>query len=150
MGDTNLNTVDLDTSLKMGGTEVLNTNLTSLPKVTKVALAIATTAAGMLNWVNPESGAIIVQTVAIDITTAASAALTIDVGVATSGTGISNDTIIDGASLAAAGVLDSIINKGTNGTAPIKVPAGQYVTGTAGTVATDSVVGNVYIQYIPV
>lgn len=148
MADTNLDSLDLATTLKMGGTEVLNANVSSVAKVAKVALGVATGNAGILNWVNPETGAIIVIGVSVDITTVASGTPTADFGVATSGTGISDDTIMDGVSLATAILVNSEKNAGTNGLGKVKVPASQYVTGTSSTDPL-SLVGSVYIEYIP-
>ena len=148
MADTHLSSLDLESTLKMGGTEVLNTNVSSLAKVAKVALGVATGNAGLLEWANPEDGAIIVLGLSVDITTAASGTPTADFGVATSDTGISDDTLMDAATIASIGLVNSEKHAGTNGAGKIKVPAGQYVTGTASTDPL-SIVGFVYIEYIP-
>lgn len=149
MADTDLTTLDLATSLKMGGTEVLNTNVSSLPKVAKVALGSATANGGLLAWANPESGAVIVIGLTVDVTTSATAACTGDFGVATSGTGTADD-LIDALDLASAAIVgNSEKNAGTNGLGKVKVPVGQYVTGSSSSTASDSLVGSVYIEYVP-
>jgi len=141
MAITNLDSLELSGEMTVGGVSQL--------KVAKVALGATAGAAGLLNWANPESGAIIVVALSIDLTTPASSASGVaNFGTATSGTGTSSDDVIDGASIASAAVLDNVKNAGTNGTSHVKIPAGQYLTGTA-TTNPVSAVGNVYIQYIP-
>ncbi len=121
-----------------------------IPKVAKVALAQAAGNAGVLSWQNPEAVAILAAVV-LDITTVQSAQ-TADVGVDGDGTG-SDDTLLDGVSLATAGAFSSFADAGTNGAAFRKVDANggtnDYITATASGTPS-SLVGNAYIIYVPV
>lgn len=66
----------------------------------------------------------------LDITTEATGAATMDVGVAADGT-TSSDTLIDGVDVGTAAIYaNPYVNGGTNGAAPRKLTATQYVTGT--------------------
>lgn len=121
-----------------------------IPKVVKVALGQAAGNAGVLSWQNPESVGILAAVV-VDITTV-EAAQTADVGVDGDGTGTS-DTLMDGVSLATAGVVSSFADAGTNGAAFRKVDAkggtNDYITVTASGTPS-ALVGSAYIIYIPV
>ena len=120
-------------------------------KCAKVALAAADAAAGVLSWQNPESSAIVITRMVLDVTTAATAACTLDVGTDGDGTG-SSDVLLDGLDVnAAAGVFDNIADKGTNGKEPQRLDAKggttDYVTASKASGATAGLVGNAYIFY---
>jgi len=136
--------------LLAGDIIVEDANATSGAPVVRTARVTMTSATGnaaALSWGNPTGGRIIVQSVIIDITTASGATTTIDVGVDADGTG-SDDTLIDGKSTAAAGVISSIDDGGTNGKAARALTSSEYVTGSiTGTIG--SFAGVAYISYIP-
>ena len=120
-------------------------------KCAKVALAAADAAAGVLSWQNPESSAIVITCMVLDVTTAATAACTLDVGTDGDGTG-SSDVLLDGLDVnAAAGVFDNIADKGTNGKERQRLDAKggttDYVTASKASGATAGLVGNAYIFY---
>ena len=120
-------------------------------KCAKVALAAADAAAGVLSWQNPESSAIVITRMVLDVTTAATAACTLDVGTDGDGTG-SSDVLLDGLDVnAAAGVFDNIADKGTNGKERQRLDAKggttDYVTASKASGATAGLVGNAYIFY---
>ena len=116
----------------------------------KVALTAATdTTAGAVCAVLNDSGEDrIITSVIIDITTESAGAAAVDIGVAANGT-TSNDTLIDGASVATAGTIDWVKNAGTNGANARRWNAGQYITGTASADAT-GMVANLYVDWIVV
>lgn len=121
------------------------------PSVAVVPLAAVDTAGGLFSWQNPESGAIIIDRVELDVTTAAAGVATADIGTtATSGT-TSTDNLIDGLDVnTAAGVFDNLGNAGTNGKTRQKLAAGKWVTGSKATGTLAGIVGNAYIFYHPI
>lgn len=108
----------------------------------KQPLAAATGGGGVFNILNPAGATIMIERLLLDITTAG-AAVTIDAGVAATGT--SNDTLIDGGALGAITVIDNISDKGTNG-GIAKATSTQYITGTASSDPT-TLVGTVGVYY---
>ena len=118
-------------------------------KVARVALASANTGGGVLSWANPESSAILIERVIIDVTTKSTNACTIDVGTtATSGTTSSNN-LIDGLAVGtAAGTFDNITDKGTNGKSRQKLASGKWVTASTASGSAAGLVGYAYIHYI--
>jgi hypothetical protein len=116
----------------------------------KQALVAAadTTAGGVLTILNDSGEDRIITNLIVNTTTPSSGAASIDVGVAS--TVASNDTLIDGASVAsAAACLDMVKNAGTNGAGARTWPNGYYITATASADAT-GLVGFAYVQYIVV
>ena len=85
-------------------------------KIARVALAGGNANAFAFAWQNPESKAIIVTRIYVDVTTkGAVAGALLDCGPAASAT-THSDTLIDGLDIASATVLaDNITNKGSNG-----------------------------------
>lgn len=117
-------------------------------KIAKVALGAADTGGGVLSWQNPEAVSIIITRIVLDVTTAATAACTIDVGTTATNATTSVDNLIDGLDInAAAGVFDNITDKGTNGKARQKLAAGKWVTGSKASGAAAGTVGSAYIHY---
>lgn len=116
----------------------------------KVALTAATTTAvgGVLKLQNPEGAALIITRLVLHITTASTGAAAVDAGVDDGGD-VSSDTLIDGLSVATAGVYDNVENQGTNGKAAVSWPAGEYLVITA-SATTAGMVGNAYIEYLRV
>lgn len=116
----------------------------------KVALTATTgtTGGGALSLANPEGVDLIVTRLVLDITTASTGAATVDAGIAANGT-TSSDILIDGKSVATAGVFDNVEDQGTNGRGSVKWGASQYLTITASATLA-GMVGNAYIEYIRV
>ena len=123
-------------------------NRGALRKVTG-ALAAVDTGGGIFSWQNPESGAILVQHLVLNITTKTAGACSIDAGTtATNGT-TSSDTLIDGKDInAATGIFTNDESAGTNGKPFKRLAAGKWVTGSmvAGG-ATAGLVGTYEIYY---
>lgn len=123
-------------------------NFNRATKVARVALAAVDSGGGVFSWANPEAAAVLVTRVILDVTTQTSGACTLDVGMtATNGT-TSADNLIDGLSLATAGLFDNIEDQGTNGTSRQKVATGKWVTGSVASGASSGLVGYAYIHYI--
>jgi|GEM_PF-3104290 len=108
-------------------------------------------------WNNPESTAILVQKVIIDITTAGGTATSVmDVGVAASATG-TDDTIFDGIDLNSTGISvnTNVSDTGTNGDEKVhKVDenggTNDWITGKILVEKCDNLVGKYYIEYVTV
>lgn len=113
----------------------------------RVALTAATdtTAGGVLALLNPEGVDLYITRVILNISTQSTGAAAVDVGIAADGT-TSNDSLIDGLSVATAGVFDNVKNGGTNGKAGQKLGATQYVTATA-SATTAGMVGEAIIYW---
>lgn len=116
----------------------------------KVPLVAATTTAvgGVLKLVNPEGVDLLITRFILDITTASTGAATVDAGVDDGGD-VSSDTLIDGKSVATAGVFDNTEDGGTNGKGVVKWKAGEYLVCSA-SATTAGMVGNAYIEYVRV
>lgn len=118
-------------------------------KTKKVALGVADTGGGVLSWQNPEGAAIIIERLIIDVTTASTAACTVDFGTTAVGATTSSDNLIDGLDVnAATGTFDNITDKGDNGKSRQKLASGKWVTGSMKTGAAAGLAGYAYIQYI--
>lgn len=112
--------------------------------VKKYDLGQATGAGGVLSVKNPFGKDVIVTRLAVRVTTGV-ATRTVDAGIAANGT-TSSDTLLDGASVATAGIVDNLDDGGTNGGATVYWGADKYLTMTAsGAVAT--LAGAAYIHY---
>lgn len=112
------------------------------------ALGSLDTPGGIAAIKNPEGEDLYVTRLLVDITTKATAACTIDAGIAANAT-TSADNLIDGAdAFAATGTLDNQRNAGTNGRAGFRWPAGQFLTVSRATGAAAGLKGNVLIEYI--
>lgn len=116
----------------------------------KQALTAATTTAGgdALGLANPEGERIYVTRVLVDITTEATGAATLDVGIAAAAT-TSSDTLLDGIDAgSAAAVFDSAdeTDSGTNGKAGRAWDSDEYLTVTPSATLA-GMVGNIYIEY---
>lgn len=105
-----------------------------------------TTGGGALSLANPEGEDILVTRLILDITTQSTGAATVDAGIAADGV-TSSDTLIDGKSVATAGVFDNTEDGGTNGKGVVKWGAAQFLTITASATLA-GLVGNAYIEYI--
>ena len=114
----------------------------------KVALVAATgtTVGGVIKLQNPEGVDLIITRLVLDVTTQSAGAASVDAGVDDGGD-VSSDTLIDGLSVATAGVYDNVENGGTNGKAAVRWPAGHYLVATA-TATTAGMVGSAHVQFI--
>jgi len=112
------------------------------------SLGAARTTGGVLIWTNKEEGAVIVDSVLLDVTTAAtSGTCTIDVGYTTATTTIS-DTMLDGANTAStARIYNHLKDAGTNGKGAVKVAKGKHITATEKTGDVTGLAGTYYIHY---
>ena len=106
------------------------------------------TTAGVLTWVNPEEGAVLVDAILLDVTTAATSSVcTIDIGATTSSIVIT-DTMLDGADISTtARIYNHLKDAGTNGVRVVKVAKGKWITGTEKTGNVTGLVGTYYIHY---
>lgn len=150
--DINLATVvDLQsTAITTAQTGVAMTSDNRLVKVVKVALAASDAGGGVFAWANPEAGSIFVTRVVIDVTTQSTGACTVDVGTTATSAATVSDNLIDGVSVATAGVIDNALaaTLGTNGKPSQKLASGKWVTASKATGATAGLVGSAYIYYV--
>ncbi len=105
---------------------------------------------GVVAWLNPETVAIIVDRAIIDITTVATGACTLDIGVTEVSATTTSDTLLDGIDAnAAAAVFDSMnaaLDSGANAKAQ-KLAAGGWVTIDEKTGDATGMVANLYVFY---
>lgn len=119
-------------------------------KVAKVALGTGASGGGVFAWLNPEAGAIVVNRLALDVTTASTGACSISSGKAANGT-TSAANLIDTLDVhSATGTFDNIANPGAGGKPLARVSSGQYVTGSVASGTVTGLVGNAYIEYFVV
>ena len=116
--------------------------------VEKVPLVASDSAGGVFAWQNHHSESVIVTRVVIDLTTKATGAGTLDVGMTATSAATSADNLIDGLDVnAATGVFDNVENQGTNGTGAQKVASGKWVTASKATGNMAGIVGSAYLHY---
>ena len=99
---------------------------------TRGAITAATTTTGgdAISIANPFGETAMIKNVIIDVTTQATGAATMDIGVAADGT-TSSDTLIDGVDVGSAAIVASALGDGgTNGGPCRKWTTTQYITGT--------------------
>lgn len=113
---------------------------------TALTAVTGTAVGGALKLQNPEGADLIITRLVLDITTGSSGAATVDAGIDDGGD-VSSDTLIDGQSVATAGVFDNVKNGGTNGKAAVKWPAGQFLVITA-SATTAGMVGAAHVQFV--
>ena len=124
-------------------------------KVVKGALTAGAADAFAFTWQNPETTAVLVQKVIIDVTTVGGTATSVlDVGVAASATGTA-DTILDGVDLNAAAITvnTDAASSGTNADEKVhKVDenggTNDWITGKILVEKCDDLVGKYYIEYV--
>ncbi len=113
----------------------------------KVALGHADTAGGILALANPEGVDLIVTKLVLNVTTVATAACTVDAGIAANGT-TSADNLIDGQDVNTA--AGAFAEAGTNGKRAKLWKSTEYLTASMKTGAAAGLVGYAYIEYIRV
>ncbi len=118
-------------------------------RTTVETLADADTAGGVLAWVNPIAGNVLVQNIVVITTTKSTGASTVDAGVAADGT-TSADNLLDGVDTGtAAGTFGTADSAGTNGLTGVVMASGEYVTISKASGACAALVGTAYITYMP-
>jgi hypothetical protein len=111
-------------------------------------LAAVDTAGGVFSWANPETSEILVEHVALKVTTKTTAACTVDVGTTATNATTLSDNLIDGKDInAAAGTFSNLESGGTNGKAGQRLAAGKWVTGSVASGASAGLVGTYEIYY---
>lgn len=111
-------------------------------------LAAVDTGGGVFSWQNPETSEILIEHVAIKVTTVATAACTVDVGTTATNATTSSDNLIDGQDVnAATGTFTNAANAGTNGKPAQRLASGKWVTGSKASGASAGIVGTYEIYY---
>lgn len=104
----------------------------------------------MLTLANPEGADLIITRFMILKTTGAGGAFTVDAGV-TADPAVSSDTLLDGQSLVAAGLLDNITNQANSGLEAAVWLARSFVVATpSGDISATGFEGTYYIEYVRV
>lgn len=111
------------------------------------ALAGAAQQAGVQSWANPEGVSIVITRALLDVTTPSSGACTLDIGTTATSATTTSDNLIDGLSVAAAGLFSNLKNPGTNGKADQKLASGKWVTSTSSSGDATGLVATLYIHY---
>lgn len=116
----------------------------------RYALSAGEAAGGVLSLANPEGADLIVTRLILDVTTPATAACTVDAGIAANGT-TSSDNLINGLDVnTAAGVFDNLEDKGVNGKARQKWSSSEYLTISKASGAAAGLAGYAYVEYVRV
>ena len=122
--------------------------MTELKGAIKVALENVDTDGGIFAIPNPEEADLIITLMVVKTSVIATAACTLDAGVAASLV-TASATLIDGLDLNGALVVaNNVDDQGTDGKLVQKWDSDEFVTGTAKTGASAGLVGFVYIEYI--
>ncbi|MFA7167966.1 MAG: hypothetical protein WC096_03625 [Sphaerochaetaceae bacterium] len=112
-------------------------------------LAAVDTDGGIFSWKNPEAGDILIEHVALKVTTKTTDACTVDVGTTDIGATTSSDTLIDGVDVhTATGVFTNDESAGTSGKVRKRLKAGKWVTGSKASGASAGLKGAYEIYYI--
>lgn len=112
------------------------------------SLTASDTAGAVFNWKNREDTVVIVDAILVDVTTAATAACTLDIGYTATSAATSSDTMIDGVDVhSATGVKNHIVNAGSSGVGAVRVAKGKWITASKKTGAAAGLVGKYYIHY---
>ena len=116
----------------------------------RAALAALDTGGGVLSLLNPEGVDLIITRLVLDVTTVATAACTVDAGLASAAT-TSADDLIDGLDVnGATGVFDNIDDQGTNGQSCLRWESDYYLTISMASGAAAGLAGYAYIEYLRV
>ena len=136
--------------LKLKGKEVTasadDLNRGALKKVTG-ALTAVDTGGGVFAWANPETSEILIEHVALVVTTKTTDACTVDVGTTAADATTSSDNLIDGQDINAAGTFTNAANGGTNGKLAQRLAAGKWVTASKASGASAGLKGSYEIYY---
>jgi len=104
------------------------------------ALTASDAAGGVFSAENTYGTDLAILRVVLQVTTGTAGACTIDIGIEADAV-TSADDLIDGLSLADAGVYDSIADKGTNGSSRRRWPSGGFANASMASGATAGLVG---------
>lgn len=118
--------------------------------VVRVPLAAVDTAGGVFAWQAPVNTDVLVTRLSLDVTTQSSAACTLDIGATATSAATSIDNLVDGLSVAVAGLYSNLKNPGTNGKADQRLSAGKWVTASVASGASAGLAGFAYLHYVPV
>lgn len=111
-------------------------------------LAAVDTAGGVFAWANPETSDILIEHIALKVTTKTNGDCTVDVGTTTTNATTSSDNLIDGVDVrTATGVFTNIESGGANGKAAQRLAPGKWVTASKASGATAGIVGTYEIYY---
>ena len=104
----------------------------------------------MLALANPEGADLIITRFMMLKKVGAGGAFTVDAGV-TADPAVSSDTLLDGQSLVAAGLLDNITNQANSGLEAVLWPSTSFVVATpSGDISATGFEGTYYIEYVRV
>jgi hypothetical protein len=117
--------------------------------VVRVPLNAGDTAGGVFAWRAPTTTDVIVGRVTVDVTAPSTGACSVDIGATAVSAATASDNLIDGLSVAAAGVFDNQTDKGANGASRRRLNAGEWVTGSVASGASAGLEGYAYIHYVP-
>jgi hypothetical protein len=121
----------------------------TLKKATGALSAAADTAGAIFAWQNPEASEVLIELVELIVTTKATGACTVDVGVTTTNATTKIDNLIDGKDInAATGTFDNIVDAGTNGKPRYRCPSGKWITASTASGNVAGTVGTYAIWYI--
>lgn len=119
--------------------------------VSLTGAAIHAGTGGVVAWQNPEAGSILVQRVILNLTTVATGACTLDIGLTPTSATTTSDTLLDGVDAnAAIGVFDSmnsLLDAAENAHAQL-LASGKWVTIDEKTGDATGLVAKLYIQYV--
>lgn len=119
--------------------------------VSLTGAAIHAGTGGVVAWQNPEAGSILVLRAILNLTTVATGACTLDVGVTPTSATTTSDTLLDGVDAnAAIGVfdsMDSLLDAAGNAHAQL-LASGKWVTIDEKTGDATGLVAKLYIQYV--
>jgi hypothetical protein len=118
--------------------------------VVRVPLAAVDTGGGVFAWQVPTNTDVIVTRLELDATAQSSGACTVDIGTTATGATTSSDNLIDGLSVAAAGLFSNLKNPGANGKPDQRLAAGKWVTASVASGASAGLAGFAYLHYVPV
>jgi hypothetical protein len=119
-----------------------------LPKVAVVPIAGAALHAGVLSWPNPEGAAIAILRAELDVLTPSAGAATVDIGTTATSATTASDNLIDGVSVASAGLFGNLSEPGTNGKTHQRLAAGKWVTVKEASGDVSALAGNLYLEYV--
>ena len=114
------------------------------------SLAASDSGGGVFGLTNSYGTNLCVLRVVLLVTTASSGACTLDVGTTATSVTTTSNNLIDGVSVATAGVYDNIQDAGSTGESVQKWPAGTFLTASMVGGATAGLVGTYAIQVIDI
>jgi hypothetical protein len=119
-----------------------------MEKIKKLTLAAVDTAGGILSWLNPEAGPILVVGFFLYITTPATAACTASFGTTTTSATTLSANLITGLDVhTAGGLFDDDTDIGASGKTRQLLAQGGWITGSTASGASAGLVGSAYVRY---